>query len=170
MCHVLGVRRESAVLNGVHLGMGMQLTNICRDVAEDWARGRLYVPAELLAGYEAPDSWPPPARTLDLLARGVERLLQQADVFYRSGDRGLLDLSPRNRLAVATARHVYSSIGHRLRARHCDVSQGRVAVPLHHKLGCVARAALACVRAGASADQSRVPQRVVRFPEDVLPV
>ena len=28
----------------------MQLTNICRDVAEDWQRGRLYLPAELLAG------------------------------------------------------------------------------------------------------------------------
>ena len=36
MCHVMGVRDEAATRNAVHLGIAMQLTNICRDVAEDW--------------------------------------------------------------------------------------------------------------------------------------
>ena len=48
MCHVLGVQEEVAVRHAAHLGMAMQLTNICRDVAEDWERGRLYIPDPLL--------------------------------------------------------------------------------------------------------------------------
>jgi phytoene synthase len=169
MCHVMGVRREPAVVHGAHLGMGMQLTNICRDIAEDWARGRLYVPAELLPDFKAPESWPPPPRTLELLARAVGRLLQEADVFYRSGDAGLGALDFRPRLAVATARHVYSSIGDRLRARSCDVSLGRAVVPRSRKLWCVARASLDCLRArSGAAAASRIPERDVRFPDDVL--
>jgi 15-cis-phytoene synthase len=169
MCHVMGVRRESAVVHGAHLGMGMQLTNICRDIAEDWARGRLYVPLELLPDYEPPESWPPPPCTLALLSRAVDRLLQEADVFYRSGDTGLDALDFRCRLAVATARRVYSSIGDRLRARSCDVSLGRAVVPGSHKVWCIARASLDCLRATSSAPgPSRIPEREARFPDDVL--
>ncbi len=160
MCHVLGVRRERDVVHGVHLGMAMQLTNICRDVAEDWDRGRLYVPVELLPGGVAPEP----------LARAVLRLLREADVLYRSGDAGLPGLELRSRFAVATARRVYSSIGELLMARGGDVTLGRAVVPAHRKLWCVWRAGLDCWRAsGEAAGPSRVPERVVRFPEDVLP-
>lgn len=174
MCHVLGVRREQAVVRGVHLGMAMQLTNICRDVAEDWGRGRLYVPAELLPDWQPPPSWPPPPPTLRLLARAVERLLEEANGFYRSGDAGLADLPFRSRLAVATARRVYAGIGERLLRQGADVSAGRVIVPPHRKLWCVARAALDAARASLPGAAPRrpaaVPEHVVRFPEHVLPV
>ncbi|NIR77906.1 MAG: squalene/phytoene synthase family protein, partial [Gemmatimonadetes bacterium] len=48
---VMGVRDERALQNAAHLGMAMQITNICRDVEEDWGRDRLYIPEELLARY-----------------------------------------------------------------------------------------------------------------------
>ena len=44
------MRRPAGVL--LH-GIAMQLTNISRDVAEDWQRGRLYVPDALLAAHGA---------------------------------------------------------------------------------------------------------------------
>jgi phytoene synthase len=169
MCHVMGVRRESAVVHGAHLGMAMQLTNICRDIAEDWRRGRLYVPRELLPNHEPSESWPPRPRTLVQLSRAVEHLLQEADVFYRSGDAGLSALSWRSRFAVATARRVYSSIGQRLRARNCDVSLGRAVVPRSHKLWCAFKASLDCVRVASGASgASKIPERELRFPDDVL--
>ena len=55
MCHVMSLRGERALVHAAHLGIAMQLTNICRDVAEDWRRGRLYLPAELLARHGAKD-------------------------------------------------------------------------------------------------------------------
>lgn len=172
MCHVMGVRNERAVVRGVHLGMAMQLTNICRDVAEDWQRGRLYIPACLLGDWQAPSSWPPSQPTSALFARAIERLLEEADILYRSGDAGLGGLDFRSRVAVAAARHVYSSIGERVRRQGCDVSAGRAVVPLPSKLWCVARAAFAAISASSAQSGQRVgvPQQLVRFPEDVLPV
>jgi phytoene synthase len=170
MCHVLGVRREQAVVHGAHLGMGMQLTNICRDVAEDWAHDRLYVPAELVPGCEPPQSWPPSPDTLRLLSAAVQRLLLEAERFYRSGDVGLPDLAPRSRLAVATARHVYSSIGDRLAARGYDVAAGRVVVPAHRKLLCLTRGAWGAWRSRPTRPApTAIPLGVLRFPDDVLP-
>jgi phytoene synthase len=172
MCHVMGVSEERAVVHGVHLGMGMQLTNICRDVAEDWERGRLYVPAELLGDGHAPSSWPPPPPLLQRLGLAVVRLLEEADGFYRSGDAGLAGLAFRSRFAVAAARHIYSSIGVRLLRQGANVAAGRVVVPLPWKLSCMARAAFVAFRVQALTPSRapRVPRQLVRFPEDVLPV
>jgi phytoene synthase len=172
MCHVMGVLDERAVVHGVHLGMGMQLTNICRDVAEDWERGRLYVPTELLGDWQAPTTWPPPPPLLRQLGLAVVWLLKEADGFYSSGDAGLAGLAFRSRLAVAAARHIYSSIGARLLRQGANVAAGRVVVPLPWKLSCVARAAFVALRVKAPLPSRapQIPRSLVRFPEDVLPV
>lgn len=173
MCHVLGVRRERAVVHGVHLGMAMQLTNVCRDVAEDWQRGRLYLPRELAAGlYEMRASHPLPSAYVDVCARAVRLLLAEAEGLYRSGDRGLPYLTPRARLAIASARNVYSAIGTRMLQQDANVLAGRAVVSTPLKLWHVARAAVTSLCAGLAAAQgpAHVPTRTLRFPEDVLPV
>ena len=48
MCHAMGVRDSHALQHAAHLGIAMQLTNICRDVLEDWHLGRIYLPFDLL--------------------------------------------------------------------------------------------------------------------------
>ena len=70
----------------------------------------------------------------DSIARAVERLLIEADAYYRSGDAGLPDLSWRCAMAIRTARDVYSAIGQRLRRVDCDPVAGRQYVPLAAKL------------------------------------
>jgi phytoene synthase len=47
---VFGMERESGVALAHHLGRALQLTNILRDLDEDAALGRLYLPRELLRG------------------------------------------------------------------------------------------------------------------------
>ncbi|HEX7663167.1 MAG TPA: phytoene/squalene synthase family protein, partial [Polyangiaceae bacterium] len=48
LCHVMGLRDPRALPRAAHLGIAMQLTNICRDVEEDLADGRSYLPIETL--------------------------------------------------------------------------------------------------------------------------
>ena len=48
MCGVLDVRSPVAHAYAVDLGIAMQLTNISRDVAEDAAAGRIYLPASMI--------------------------------------------------------------------------------------------------------------------------
>jgi 15-cis-phytoene synthase len=171
MCHVLGVRRDRGLRHAAHLGIAMQLTNICRDVAEDFERGRLYLPREL-----APDI-PPHAsgqpisgRLAALAAPAVRRLLREAERFYASGDAGLPLLSFRSRLAVATARNVYSAIGPRILAQDADVLAGRAFVSGPEKLWHVARAGVTCARVATFTPRFRAarPLPALRFPEDVL--
>jgi phytoene synthase len=172
MCHVLGVRRERAVMHGAHLGMAMQITNICRDVLEDFERGRLYVPRELLGALElAPGSARFPSAAAPAMARAVRILLRDAERFYVSGDRGLRYLSLRSRLAVTTARRVYSAIGAELEARGGDVLGGRAVVPGARKAVLLAQAVIETLTQAPLVPrfQRRPLRSVLRYPDDVLP-
>ena len=51
MMRVFGLEDESAEPRALDLGRGMQLTNILRDVAEDGAAGRIYLPAQEREAY-----------------------------------------------------------------------------------------------------------------------
>jgi GTP cyclohydrolase I len=47
--HIVGYSSKEAIPYAVKLGIALQLTNILRDVAEDWHKGRFYLPQEELA-------------------------------------------------------------------------------------------------------------------------
>jgi 15-cis-phytoene synthase len=172
MSHVLGVRRERALVHAAHLGMAMQLTNICRDVAEDWQRGRLYLPRELAPGLACVRaSSELPKAYVGVCARAVSHLLTEADALYRSGDAGLRYLPFRARIAVATARGVYSDIGRRILAQGANVLAGRAYVSTPTKLWHVARACATSLALAPTTPKFRAASlaRPLRFPEDVLP-
>lgn len=169
MCHVLGVRNRRALTHAAHLGIAMQLTNICRDVAEDWNRGRLYIPDEVLAPLGAPRlagelGGPLPEAARGPLSCAVAQLLALADRYYRSGDRGLSALPLRAAFAVRTARLVYATIGRRLAKQHFDVLAGRAVVPGWMKLWLTAKAALMTLGEAPS----RIRRRFKRAPR--LPI
>jgi len=138
MCHVLGVSQPAALRPAAHLGLAMQLTNICRDVAEDWQLGRLYLPADLLRRHGvAPlkaGEGPFPAGAVEGCRGVLRELLGLADRYYASSHAGLVYLSPRCALAVDVARRVYSAIGRRIALQHHDVRAGRAVVPAHERL------------------------------------
>ena len=48
MCRVLDAPEPAAAAHAVDLGIAMQLTNICRYVADDARMGRRYLPASLV--------------------------------------------------------------------------------------------------------------------------
>ncbi len=179
MCHVLGVSDARALKKAAHLGIAMQLTNICRDVAEDWQLGRLYLPLDMLRAC-GPGSLnglrfgPLPESARPSIAAVTQQLLAEADRFYRSGDAGVIALPWRAAFSVRAARLIYSAIGGRIRRRHYDAIGARAVVPTSHKLLLVLKAALATLGElpnrwlglRASAELSSV----ARFPDDILPV
>jgi phytoene synthase len=169
MCHVMGVRDRRALRHAALLGIAMQLTNICRDVADDWRKGRVYLPAALFG--RSPPGGPFPRELRDAGAEAIRALLREADRYYASAEAGIGWLGFRCALAVRTARSVYAEIGRRVEARRCDPLAGRAVVPLWRKLLLAARAlvtGLRDLRPGLPAPSS--PQLRVRFPDDVLPL
>lgn len=156
MCHVMGLRDDGrspriALHHAAHLGIAMQITNICRDIAEDWTRGRRYLPADLLAaGADIEPSSEPSAESSPTLppalaapfAAAMRALIDRADAHYYQGDRGLIALPWRSALAVAAARHIYRDIGRLIAARGYDPTAGRVWTSKPRKLVLVGRALL----------------------------
>jgi phytoene synthase len=150
MSHVLGVRDDRALRRAAHLGIAMQLTNICRDVDEDARRGRRYLPAWL----------------------DVRGALALADAFYRSGDRGIAALPWRAAIAVRAARSIYARIGRVIERMRFDSSR-RAVVSTICKLGltvCAIASQLVRLPAAAVRARPRIPLATVRFPDDVIPL
>jgi phytoene synthase len=149
-------------------------------VREDWLRGRLYVPADLLAECAAPPLTPElgaalPHTAAAGLARATERLLQLAADYYRSGDAGLCYLSNRCGFSIRAARLVYSEIAARLRAQDCDPFAPRAVVSRKRKWELVGYAAWQSLSALPQAALTRHPRPAVPFehitrPETVFAV
>lgn len=102
----------------IDLGVGMQLTNIARDVGEDAGRDRVYLPSTWLleAGVD-PDDLPRGVADPRAVRDVVGRVLDLADLYYRSGEAGMRFLPFRARLAVVLAARRYHAIGEAVRDR-----------------------------------------------------
>ncbi|MBA3546354.1 MAG: phytoene/squalene synthase family protein [Nannocystis sp.] len=136
MCGVLGVRDPVAAPFALDLGVAMQLTNICRDVAEDARRGRVYLPASRLArSGSAPTDLHGGDAPRPAIAGVVLDLLELADRHYASADLGMRFIPWRSRLAILVAARVYRAIGLVLRRRGGDAMAGRAVVSTLEKLG-----------------------------------
>ncbi|MDG1479194.1 MAG: phytoene/squalene synthase family protein [Myxococcota bacterium] len=127
MCGVLGVGARHAWPAAIALGIGMQITNICRDVVEDAARGRVYLPLDRLQAVGITDqSLINGSCSSTSLASVVSDLLDIADENYAFAESGMSHIPWRGRLGILIASRLYRAIGVRLRAVYgCDPTHGR---------------------------------------------
>jgi phytoene synthase len=104
MCSIMGVSDPRALPFAASLGTAMQLTNIARDVKEDYLRGRVYLPQEWLSQ---------PADLLNdpLVFSAIEKLLERAELRYAQGLEGVSYLSWQNAVAIRLAGSLYREIG-----------------------------------------------------------
>ncbi len=142
MCRVLDVDDAASFPHAIDLGIGMQLSNICRDVSEDAASDRRYLPASMIGDLPAEALILPCDSLQPRLRRCVADLLDRADIYYRSGEQGLAYLPAGARAAILVAARVYRAIGTRLRHRDYAYWTGRAMVPKGVKAALTARALL----------------------------
>ncbi|MEQ8332517.1 phytoene/squalene synthase family protein [Nisaea sp.] len=125
---VLGALDERAPLHAIDLGIAMQLTNIARDIREDAMRGRRYIPGAWINGIQPQDLVEPGNETREIAYRASNHMLDLADRYYESAEKGFCYLPIRSRLAIATAARCYRAIGTRLRRGKPHWWQGRARV------------------------------------------
>jgi len=91
---VFGLARDDGILLAHHLGRALQLTNILRDIDEDAAIGRLYLPLEALlhAGITSSD----PSKVIfdPALPRVCAPLVERARTHFDKADQ-IMDRNPR---------------------------------------------------------------------------
>jgi phytoene synthase len=139
MMRVIGYRGDPAPY-AVDLGIGMQLTNILRDVGEDFRRGRIYLPLEELRGFGYGERELAAGLRNAAFRRLMEFQIARARSYYRSAAPGIALLDPRGRFAVEVAARVYAAILGEI--EHCgyDVFHRRAAVPARRKYWIALRA------------------------------
>ncbi len=150
MAPLLGTTDPTALRQAADLGIAMQITNICRDVREDAARGRVYLPTSRLTAHgvrrkdilSAPEAPTPAVRAG--VQKVVDELLMVAEQKYESGIRGLAALPFRCRMSIAVAAALYRAIGHKLQRKHqSDPFHGRTIVSTAEKVGLAVSAVFA---------------------------
>lgn len=152
MAHVMGVREPAVLGRAADLGIAFQLTNIARDVIDDYRNGRVYLPERWLqeAGIDPVDLAAPENR--ESLFGVVRRLLGLAELYYDSAAQGVPALGFRAGWAVSTAAGVYRDIGRLVLRRGSAAWDCRAIVPTRRKLwlalggGCRAVAAVSLGR------------------------
>jgi phytoene synthase len=133
MC-IIGCTDPAAVLDAIKLGVALQLTNILRDVGEDWQLGRLYLPLEELAAYDLTEN-DIAAGQVDERWRALMRFqIARARRLYAEAKPGIASLRPDGRLAVAAAADLYGAILHDIETHDYDVFSRRAHVNTWHKL------------------------------------
>lgn len=148
MSDVLDVADPSASAFAIDLGIGMQLTNICRDIKEDAQMGRRYLPSEIIGKVTMEDLINPSEVQQGRLRVGVEYLLNLADEYYLSGESGLPFLPLRARHGILIAAKVYRAIGLKLQERNLNYWEERAVITKARKVR-ITLAALAGSFAGA---------------------
>lgn len=138
MLPILGPASPAAVGPARDLGIAFQLTNFCRDVAEDLDRGRVYLPADEVDGFGA---WPAlkERRVTAGWAELMRFQLERARRYYASAERGLDLLPPRESHCVGVARDLYGRILDGIEEAGYDVFSARVRIPTLTKVGVAAR-------------------------------
>ena len=123
-------------------GIAFQLTNILRDVAEDAARNRVYLPLEDLATHHvALDSLlhraqgvPPTANERALLIE----IARRAENYYSSAKALLPYIDAESRPALQVLVAIYHALLKRIERADYDVFSRRASVPLRQKLAILA--------------------------------
>jgi phytoene synthase len=135
MCDVLNVDDKRAYAHAVSLGIGMQLTNICRDVVVDANNQRVYLPKELIGDVSCEQVTNPDDTLKLVLQEAVSELLEIADHHYRYAYEGLVFLPFRARVAILFAGQAYREIGNKLKhIRHLDLWGSRVTTSRFEKI------------------------------------
>ena len=138
--HVFGFRDPRALDLAEKLGLAFQLTNILRDVHDDYSVGRVYLPQEDLQRYGvSPEDFGRDEATL-----GMRELLRfEADRAWECYEQGaalLSSIEPESRAALWLLVHTYSALLARIEGLDFAVFGERVRLPRSEKLVFMAKA------------------------------
>ena len=132
--HIVGYSSEAAIPYAIKLGVALQLTNILRDVGEDWQNGRLYLPQDELAQF---------CLTEDDIDNGLinnrwrtfmQFQIDRARQLYAEALPGISMLGQNGRFAIAAAAELYQGILDDIEANDYNVFTRRAHLTGRQKL------------------------------------
>lgn len=148
MAVVMGIHPdESEMLDrACDLGLAFQLANISRDVVEDAAAGRCYIPDQWLVERDLEPGEHARPHNRFVLASIMPRMVARMDRHIAASRLGARRLRFRQRWAILSAARIYGAIGHKVLDRGQNAWNNRVVVGPMAKFGYVAAALIEAIR------------------------
>ena len=108
--HIVGFSGPEAIPYAVKLGVALQLTNILRDVGEDYRSGRVYLPQEELAAFGITEDQIAAGHVDDRWRDFMRFQIARNRVLYQEAWPGIAMLNRDGRFAIAAAATLYRGI------------------------------------------------------------
>jgi 15-cis-phytoene synthase len=132
--HIIGYASAEAIPYAIKLGVALQLTNILRDVGEDWRAGRLYLPLEELKAFGLTEEDIASGRVDERWRELMRFQIARNRQLYAEAMPGIKMLNRDGRFAVAAAGELYRAILAEIEAHDYDVFTHRAHVSTWGKL------------------------------------
>lgn len=132
--HIVGFAGEQALPYAVKLGVALQITNILRDVAEDWRADRLYLPIDELHEFGLTENDIASAVVDDRWRAFMRFQIERNRRLYAESWPGIHMLDRDGRFAIAAAAELYCAILDDIEKHDYDVFTRRSYVSLTGKL------------------------------------
>ncbi len=123
--HIMGFSGPDALPYAIRLGVALQITNILRDIGEDWRNGRLYLPLDELSAFGL-------SKTDIALGRVDERWrnfmrfqIARNRQLYAEAQPGIHLLDKDGRFAIMAAANLYEAILRDIETHDYDVFHRR---------------------------------------------
>jgi phytoene synthase len=143
MVHVLAKPSPALLVPARHLGTAMQLTNILRDIREDWERDRLYLPVKELEKFGLNTDDIAQHRGGDAFRAFMRFQIGRARAYYSFAEPGIKGLpNDGSQLTVRLMSTIYGAILDEIEKVDYQVFRGRVRVSYRRKLWLALKSAL----------------------------
>ncbi len=133
-CKIINVTDKELYLRAIQLGIGMQRTNISRDIKEDLELNRIYLP-KTKRKFKGEKKKILENKFLRLsLSHDLKVFLHETDQYYLNSWEGIKKLPLKYSLSVAIAAELYQRIGFKIIKNNCNIWETRIHLKLLEKI------------------------------------
>ena len=133
-CKIIKVTDKRLFLRAIQLGIGMQRTNISRDIKEDLELNRIYLPKKNRKFRGNIKNIPENKILKKSISKDLNKFLLKTDLYYLNSWEGIKKLPLRYSLSVGIAAELYQRIGIKIIKNNCNVWDQRIHLILIEKI------------------------------------
>lgn len=135
--YIVGFQSNEAVPYAIKLGVALQMTNILRDVGEDYQNGRLYLPREELVYYGIQESDIADGHITASWRQFMKFQIERTRQLYEASWAGVKMLAPEGQLAIGAASVFYQGILDDIEKNDYNVFTRRASLNVIEKASCI---------------------------------
>jgi 15-cis-phytoene synthase len=126
--YIVGFKSSEALPYAIKLGVALQMTNILRDVGEDFRNGRVYLPEDELKAFGISETDLANGVVNDAWRNFMRYQIERTRQLYAEAEKGIAFLERDGQLAIGASSNLYQGILDAIEANDYDVFTKRASL------------------------------------------